>query len=425
MRIPALFLIFAACATAGEVKTLTLKQALALALEQNPDVLLARLDQQKARNQILIAKDAFQPKVTGGAGLAWSNGTPTVIDGNPPSIFEVRTDMALFDRSQSYKIAQAKENLRGSGFDVTRRQEDAAYRVATLFLDAEQAAHSLDSAEQQVKNLSKVKDLVDARVADGRELPLESKRANMNMLIAKNNVEKLNVNLMYAEMSLAQVLGMGPDDRVHAAQEERTPIAVPASEDASIEEALAHSPELRRLESDVEAKTLEVKSYRAARLPKVNLVAQDNVAAHYNYSDSLYPFRRNLPELGASITVPFLVGRTAKAYAMDAEADVERIKVTMGRTRSQIASDLRRAYQEVKSADSSRELAKADLDFTRDELSVDLAQYEEGKLPLSKIEALRATENEKFLTFYVSQQTSERARLNVLRLTGTLVAALK
>ena len=57
--------------------------------------------------------------------------------------------------------------------------------------------------------------------------------------------------------------------------------------------------------------------------------------------------------------------------------------------------------------------------------NIDLAQFEEGRLPLATLEALRATENEKFLAFYVSRQTVERARLNVLRLTGTMLAALK
>jgi hypothetical protein len=86
---------------------------------------------------------------------------------------------------------------------------------------------------------------------------------------------------------------------------------------------------------------------------------------------------------------------------------------------------LRRAYQEVKSAETSRDLAREDLDLTREELNIDLAQYGEGKLPLARVESLRATENEKFLAYYVSRQTAERARLNVLRLTGTLLAALK
>ena len=187
------------------------------------------------------------------------------------------------------------------------------------------------------------------------------------------------------------MLGLGPDDRVRAAQEERAAIALPVSEDASIEEALEHSPELRRLESDMQMKTLEIKGYHAARLPKVNLVAQDNIFAKYNYTAVLnFAFRRNNPELGASLTIPLLVGRTARAYASQAEADVAKLRVEVGRTRSRITADLRRAYQEVKSAESSRELARDDLDLTREELNVDLAQYEEGRLPLATVETLRA-----------------------------------
>jgi len=405
---------------------MTLRQALDRALEQNPDVLLARLDQRKARDQILIAKDAFYPKVFGGGGYAYTNGYPTSIDGNPPSIFEARTDMALFDRSQSWKVAEAKEGLRGSAIDVTKQQEEAAYRVALLFLDSEQAAHSFDAAQQQIENFTKVKGLMDARVEEGRELPIEARKAKLNVDRAKHQADVLHENLIVAETGLAQVLGLGPDDRVRAAEEERAAIALPVSEDASIEEALEHSPELRRLESNMEMKTLEIKGYHAARLPKVNLVAQDDVFAKYNYTAQLnYTFRYNNPELGVSVTIPLLIGRTARAYSSQAEADVAKLRVEVARTRSRITADLRRAYQEVKSAESSRELARDDLELTREELSVDLAQYAEGRLPLARIETLRALENEKFLAYYQSRQTAERARISVLRLTGTLLAALK
>jgi outer membrane protein len=425
MKFLAFFVTFTVAATA-ETKTMTLKQALDRALEQNPDVLLARLDQQKARDQILIAKDPFYPKVYGGGGFAWTNGYPTSIDGNPPSIFQAHTDMTLFDRQQSYKVAEAKEGLRGSAFDVTRQQEEAAYRVASLFLDAEQAAHSFDAAEKQIESLIKVKAMMDARVADGRELAIVSKRANFEVSRAKHNADVLHENLIVAETSLAQVLGLGPDDRVRAAEEERAAVALPVSEVASIEEALEHSPELRRLESNMQMKTLEIKGYHAARLPKVNLVAQDNVFAKYNYSTQVnYTFRYNNPEFGASITIPLLIGKTARAYSSQAEADIAKLRVEVARTRSRITADLRNAYNQVKSAESSRELARDDLDLTREELNVDLALYEEGRLPMATIERLRAVENEKFLTYYVSRQTAERARLNVLRLSGTLLAALK
>ena len=422
----ALVFVVLALSAGAETLTLTLKQALDRALEQNPDVLLARLDQQKARDQILIAKDPFYPKVIGGGGYAWTNGYPTSINGNPPSIFQATTDMTLFDRAQSYKVAEAKEGLRGSAIDVASQQEKAAYLVASLFLDAEQAAHSFDWAEKQIESLTKVKEFMDARVAEGHELQVESKRANVNVEKAKNAADVLHENLIVAEMALAQVLGLGADDRVRAAQEERAAIALPVSEDASIEEALEHSPELRRYESNMQMKMLEIKGYHAARLPKVSLVAQDNIFAKYNYTTLLnYKFRYNNPELGASVTIPLLVGKTAQAYSRQAEADVDKMRVEVKRTRARITGDLRRAYSQVKSAESSLKLAGDDLDVTREDLSGELARYAEGRTPLARVETLRALENEKFLALYVARQTAERARLNVLRLTGSLVAALK
>jgi len=59
---------------------LTLKKALAWAVEKNPILLLSRLDQEKARDQGVIAKEPFCAENTGGSGLAYSGGYPTTID---------------------------------------------------------------------------------------------------------------------------------------------------------------------------------------------------------------------------------------------------------------------------------------------------------------------------------------------------------
>jgi len=62
MKAPVVFFLIAFSA-AAEVRTLTLRDALDIALKQNPDVILARLDQQRARAQVTIAKDPFLPKL--------------------------------------------------------------------------------------------------------------------------------------------------------------------------------------------------------------------------------------------------------------------------------------------------------------------------------------------------------------------------
>ena len=78
----------------------------------------------------------------------------------------------------------------------------------------------------------------------------------------------------------------------------------------------------------------------------------------------------------------------------------------------------------MRRSEAARDVARADLDVTREELTVSLAQMDEGRLPLARVEALRATENEKWLAYYDAQHAAEVARLNVLRQTGSLEAAL-
>jgi outer membrane protein TolC len=119
--------------TAGfaEVHTLSLQQAVALALEQNPEVVMARLDEQHAREAVRIAKDPFTPKVYGGSGDAYTYGYPNSIGGSAPAIFEARTNMSLFNRQQSFQLAAAKEGVRGAAIDTQSKNEDIAFRTAS------------------------------------------------------------------------------------------------------------------------------------------------------------------------------------------------------------------------------------------------------------------------------------------------------
>jgi hypothetical protein len=66
-----------------------------------------------------------------------------------------------------------------------------------------------------------------------------------------------------------------------------------------------------------------------------------------------------------------------------------------------------------------------DLDIALRQVGIDLAQVEEGKLPQAKLEQDRAAEDEKWQAYYESQTKAERARLDVLHRTGTILTAVK
>lgn len=425
MKAPYLLAFFAACA-AGEVHTLTLRQALDRALEQNPDVLLARLEQQRARAQAAVTGDPFSLKLGVGSGLAYTQGFPATIDGNAPSIFQAQARRALFDRPLAYRVAQANEAAKGAGLDVALRQEEAAYRVYSAFLDAEQAARSAESARIQAQNLDRVKAQVDLLVAEGREFPIASERAAINVLTARNLAERFGAAQANTEILLAQMLGYPAGDQVRPALEDRAALVAPPAEEETIAAALAASTELRRLESNLNAKLLEVKSYEAARLPKINLISQYSLLARFNNFDKFYPrFQRNNFQIGASIEIPVFTGGAPEAGKSAAQAEIERIRVEMERTRARIAGDLKMAYNNARFAESALALARQDLAVARNEVTLLLAQAAEGRATNGQVEAARAAEQAKWVALYEAQHAAELARLNVLRMSGTLLAAIR
>jgi outer membrane protein len=425
MKASVVFFLIAFSA-AAEVRTLTLRQALDIALKQNPDVILARLDQQRARAQVTIAKDPFLPKLFAGSGIAWTNGFPMSIDGNAPAIVQAKAPMAIFDRPQSYRAAQANEVVRGMEFDVGMRQDEAAYRVASLFFDADQGARSLAAVERQMESLVRVRDLTGVRVSEGRDLSIESSRADLKVLQAQQRQAELSDAVADAETSLAQVLGFSPGDRVHPAQEdERRPVALD-SEESAIQQALNTSREIRRLESNLQAKNLEINGYRAERLPKVDFVGQYSLLSKYNNYEKFFgAFQRHNVELGASITIPILVGRSGQAAMAQSQVDIEKIRTEIGRTRSRITADLQRAYRDVRRTETAQKLARADLDLAREQLSLDLTRYDEGQVTMAQVEASRAAEQEKWIVYYDTQHALEVARITVLKQSGTLLASLQ
>lgn len=426
-----LFLLLPGFVFSAEVHSLTLPQAVDLALRQSPDVVIARLDEQKAQLAVRVARDPFAPKVYAGSGAAKIWGYPNSIEGSAPSIVQVRSDMAIYNRPKQLDLASTRESARGAALQTHSKMEEVAYRAAAVFLDAEQAARSVEIAGRQIESLERVKDIVAARVGEGRELPIAARRAEVDLARVRQRIETLTTGQAYAEGSLAMVLGFPPDDRVHAVGDNDALASAlekeqPDTADAAVEAALKSSLDLKSLESQMQARNLEARAQRSTRLPQVNLVAQYALFAQNAYQGYFSQrFQRNNSELGVSISVPLLVGSAAGAQAAQAEIEVNRLRQQVGMQRNRISLETRRDYADVKNASDARALAKLDLEVAREELSVLLSQLDEGRATSRQVEQARVAEQEKWLEYYASQDRLERARLSLLRETGSLLAALR
>ena len=410
---------------AAEVHSLTLVQALEIAARQSPEVTLARLDAQRAEQGVKIALDPFRPKAYAWSGLAYTYGYPNSIDGNAPSLMQVRTDMAIYNRPKSYQVAAARETARGSEFASQAKAEDVAYQAADLFLLATQTRHQDETIAGQLPALQKVVDSMSAAVSEGSELPLELKRARVNMAISETRLSSLRLDRDYYEMMLAVVLGYPATDRVKPIESDLSLTPTPPSEEEAAEITLRNNREIRQMQSNLLAKELDVRSFKAARLPQIDLVAQYALFAKYNYVNYFQKFQHNNFQIGASIAFPLLIGPASNGLALQSYTDMQKIRIQLDQVRNRILSDTRRSYEQWQKAQKMRDLSHMQLDLAREEVSVLLAQNSEGRVPIARVEQARLEEGDRWIDFYNAEAQVARAKFAILRQTGTLLTAVR
>lgn len=404
---------------------MTLKQAVEAAMKLSPDVALARLDEEKARLGIRVARDPFTPKLTVGSGMGYSYGMPMAF-GSGPTVFQTRASSSVFNRPLSFAVAQARENARGAAIAVTGKREEVAWRVADLFLDAERAARMGALARKDAESQEKVLASVRAQVAEGRALPLAEKTAAYQLAYSRQMALNLETDQAAAESTLAIAVGMPPEDRVRPVEAERPAPELPTSEEQALKTAVESSRELRRIESQIAAKQLEARGQKASRWPTMDLIAQYGVFAKFNnYDDYFNRFQRNNAQIGMSFQLPVLTGSAAGAQLAQAQTETARLKLELANTRNRIAGDVQQSFREARRAAGAADLARLDLEVAREQLSVNLAQMQEGRLGLREVEQARVAENQKWIAFYEAQYSAEKARWNVLRLTGGLVSSIE
>lgn len=427
MRRPSVFVaLWMSLPVLAGQRVLTLREAVDLAARQNPEVVLSRLDEQRAALGIAAVREPGLPRLLVGSGLAYSSGMPMSIEGATPAVVQARAVRTLWNRPQGYQVAQARESARSAAAAAAAVREDATLRVASLFLDLERAMRQMEAVERQLEHLKKMEAAVRLRAEEGREAPIEARRAALETARARLRLQQLASERRAASMALAAALGLDPSEEIVPAREERPAPALPLDEDACVAEALRDDPEIRRLEAEVAARHLEARAWRAMRLPRIDLVAQYGLLAKFNnYEKFFNRFERHNGQLGASIQIPLFSNSQDEARASQAELEARRLRTQLQDLRRRIESDTRAAWQRLRDAEAARELARMDLELAREQVSSVLAQVEEGRASLRQLEQARFQEQERWILYYAAVHDLELARLELMRRTHSLMASLR
>jgi outer membrane protein len=361
---------------------LTLKDAEALAIKNNPQIsvahLLALASQQVARE----VRSNLWPTATGNiTGVDAESGTRITAGFlNNPIIYEraaagVTVTQLITDFGRTTNlVASANYSARAENENALATRQQILLAVNRAFYNALEAQAVLTVAQETVKARQTVADQVGALFKNKLKSELDFSFASVNLAQAKLLLLDAQSNQDAAQATLSTVLGF-PNVQAFTLTDDQNPAAQPpANVDDLISQAFSARPEIRSLQFEYQSATKFQKAERDLMFPSIRATGAVGVTPIGNAAVAPSPqsFSNTYGAVGANMEIPIFNGfqyfARSKEASLRAQATDERLRDL----KNTISRDVRTSWLGANAAYLKLAVTQQLLDQAK--LALDLAQ---------------------------------------------------
>jgi outer membrane protein len=367
-------------AARGEIPTYTIDQGVALAEEQNPEIIVARKKLEAAHGGLIEARAGYLPSIVS-AGYADKRETQTQTQNNLRNEDYNASIRALENiytgGAVSNAMAIAKLNIEKQAYQLEETKSRVAMNVRIAFYDlllnrAKVRVHqdSVGVLEEELKSQQQ-------RLRAGTVGILNVQRAQVALANEQPDLVDAETQLKDSYLQLGELFGLDFRSQPDQPRFEIAGNLEYQGGHPDLNECLAHAdverPEIKEGEIDVKIEEHQYAVDRSELLPHVQMFS-----GYEAYSE-------RDPAVGPEFNHGYLVGVNASWHLFDGFATMGRMRATRARrdaavetlkaTRRSVASEVRSAFldlqqaervlesetKSVQTADQSLEIAKANL----------------------------------------------------------------
>jgi outer membrane protein len=332
----------------------TLAQAEAYALANHPQIAAARITADSVRQQIAEARSQFFPQIYLQSDTAYAPpGARLAADGglNNPTVFSRQSDGAtlsqlLYDFGQTYELTEAAHFRADAAADRLRvARATVVLQVDRAYFDLLRAQAIARVAVDTVKERQLAFNQISVLTKNQLKSSLDANFAQVNLSEAKLLQIQGQSEINDAEAALSTALGFA-DAQHFVLREEPLDLALPASPDALIRQAIEQRPELASLRSEQGAADRFARAQESARYPKITALAAAGVTPVSDTAD----VKHNYYAAGVNVTVPIFTGGDLEAQAREARLLSEAAVQNLIDAQNTISRDVRIAWQDAQTA---------------------------------------------------------------------------
>jgi len=361
---------------------LTLKDAEALAVRNNPQITVARLlalaQQQVARE----VRSNLWPTATGNiTGVDAQSGSRITAGAlNNPIIYEraaagmtVTQLITDFGRTTNL-VASANLAAKAESENALASIQQILLAVNRAFFNALQAQAVLSVAQQTVDARQIVADQIGALYKNKLKSELDFSFANVNLAQAKLLLLDAQNNQEAAQATLSMVLGFTNVQAFQLRDDSGAVASPPEKVDDLIGQALVSRPELRSLQFQYESATKFQKAERDLLFPSIRAAGAVGFTPVGNVAVAPSPsaFNNTYGAVGANMEIPIFNGVQYFARSKEASLRAQATNERLRDLKNTISRDVRTSWLGANAAYQRLGVTQQLLDQTK--LALDLAQ---------------------------------------------------
>jgi len=355
----------------------TLREALTKAYNTNPTLTGARAGQRATDENVPIARSRGRPT----ADLAGQVTENLIISStnffSPKRIASGRAtlNVPLYQgggvknaiRAADARVDAGQANLRGT-------ESGLFSQVVAAYLDVIRDGSIATLNAKQVQVLSKNLEATRDRFEVGDLTRTDIAQSESRLAIARSQLQTAEAQLIASRERYIQLVGDVPT----ALEEPPQLPNLPDNPEAAVDKALENNPDLLSAKKNADAARFDIKTTRAATLPRVSATADRSYANFLNSAPSVAaPNTSNTSQAGVQITLPLYAGGQVSAQVRQAQARSSQAIEAIVAAERDVVSQTRTAYaswrasnEVIVSSDVAVQAAALSLEGVRAENSV-------------------------------------------------------
>lgn len=380
------FFTLAGAAFAQETSALklTLKDAVNLALKQNPQVILANLNVAQSRQDVAVARSGLLPQAAGtmsetmhrvnleaAIGLSFPGFAQHV---GPFEVFQVGGSFtaSIFDLTLWHRYRSSKLGVNAAAAGEQTAREESVILVVSQYLGSQRAAADVQAAQSRVDLAQALYNQAADLQKNGVGTGIDTLRANVELQNEKQRLIVAHTQLDTSLFALGRLLNVDPHRKLELADTIAFFDTPEVSVDQTLERAYTTRPELRQLQIQEQRAELDQKTAADQRLPKLTAngvwleqgLTPGTVIPVYQYE--------------AGVDFPLFTGGRIQAERAKADLAMRQLKQQEQELRNRVALEVKTAAAQLEAARSEVGVANQGVQLARQEVDQARDRFQAG-----------------------------------------------